>query len=173
MRRYTIEFVYRITQVLSVGRYATPEGAEKLRAAGVTHILNVSDAPSQVLASEKGFREVAWVPMDDFRRLPKDVVAQALSTLHRLASEPGAHVYIHCIAGQLRSPTILWLYLVACGIPPDDARNWIEERSPDAAPGTRRIVDHDHILFAQLHGLNNFLPLSRTEIIVPVTVNGD
>ena len=168
--RDRIEFVYRITQVLSVGRYATLERAVELLAAGVTHILNVSDAPSQVLASENGFREVAWVPMDDFRRLPNYLVAQALDILHRFVSGPGAHVYIHCIAGQLRSPTILWLYLIACGVSPENARIWIEERSPDAAPGARRIVDRDHISFAQLHGLNNFFPLPRSEIIVPMAL---
>ena len=32
--------------------------------------------------------------------------------------EPDSQVYIHCIAGQLRSPTALWLYLMACGVPP-------------------------------------------------------
>jgi protein-tyrosine phosphatase len=168
--RDRIEFVYRITQVLSVGRYATLERAVELRAAGVTHILNVSDAPSQVMASENGFREVVWVPVDDFKRLPKVLLRQALDTLHRLSSETGAHVYIHCVAGQLRSPTILWLYLIACGVPPENARIWIEERSPDAAPGARRIVDHHHISFAQMHGLNNFFPLPRSEIIVPVAL---
>jgi protein-tyrosine phosphatase len=87
-----------------------------------------------------------------------------------MASEPGALVYVHCIAGQLRSPTVLWLYLIACGIPPDDARDWIEERSPEAVPGARKMVDHEHILFAQLHGLNNFFPLPRGEIILPVEI---
>ena len=160
--------MYRITQVLSVGRYASPERAEELLASGVTHILNVSDAPSQAVVSVSGFREVAWIPLEDFGRLPEHLVSQALDTLHRLASEPGSHVYVHCIAGHLRSPTILWLYLIACGISPNDAREWIEQRSPDAAPGTRRMVDHEHVLFAQMHGRNNFFPLARGEIIVPV-----
>jgi protein-tyrosine phosphatase len=163
--------MYRITEVLSVGRYATPERAEGLLAAGVTHILNVSGSPNQIAASESGFREVAWIPLEDSCRLPTDLAAKALDTLHRMASEAGSHVYVHCMAGQLRSPTVLWLYLIACGIPPDDARDWIEERSPEAAPGARRIVDLEHILFAQMHGLNNFFPLPRSEIIVPVEVS--
>jgi protein-tyrosine phosphatase len=160
--------MYRITQVLSVGRYASHERAEELLAAGVTHILNVSDAPSQIVASEGGFREVAWVPLEDFNRLPKHLLNRALDTLHRLASETGSHVYIHCIAGHLRSPTVLWLYLIACGIPPDDARTWIEERSPEAAPGSPRMVDLEHIHYAQQYGADNFFPLPRGEIIVPV-----
>jgi protein-tyrosine phosphatase len=163
--------MYRITHVLSVGQYASRERAEELLGAGVSHILNVSDAMSQLIASEHGFREVAWVPMEDFSRLPTQVAARALDTLHRMASEPGSHVYVHCIAGHLRSPTILWLYLIACGIPPDDAREWIEKRSPKAAPGSNRMVDAEHIHFAQMHGLNNFFPLTRSEIIEPVEIN--
>jgi protein-tyrosine phosphatase len=159
--------MYRITRVLSVGRFASPERAEALLAAGVTHILNVCDAPCKLVASEEGFREVVWVPFEDFSRLPIRLVRMALDTLHRLASEPGSHVYVHCIAGQLRSPTILWLYLIACGIPSHDARSWIEERSPDAAPGSRRLADAEHIHFAQKYGSNNFIPLPRSEIIVP------
>jgi hypothetical protein len=165
--------MYRITQVLSVGRYASPERAEQLRAAGVTHILNVSDAPSRIVASKDGFREVVWIPLEDCNRLPMQLSHQVLNTLHRMASEPKAHVYVHCIAGHLRSPTVLWLYLIACGIQPDDARDWIEERSPDAVPGTRRMVDSDHIVFAQMHGLSNFLPLSRGEIIVPTEMSDE
>ena len=160
----------RITQVLSVGRYASAARAEQLRAAGVTHILNVSDAPSRILASQDGFREVFWIPLEDSSRLPMQLAIQALNTLHRMASEPKAHVYVHCIAGHLRSPTVIWLYLIACGIAPDDARDLIEERSPDAVPGTPRMVDSDHIDFAQKHGLNNFLPLSRGEIVVPAEI---
>jgi hypothetical protein len=163
--------MYRITQVLSVGRYASLERAEELLAAGVTHILNVSDAPNQLMPSESGFREVVWVPFEDFNRLPKHLVSQALNALHRLASEPESHVYVHCMAGHLRSPTILWLYLIACGISPDEARIWIEQRSPEASPGSRRIVDPEHIEFAQSLGLKNFLPLLRGEIIQPVAVD--
>src|SRR5947207_1448558 len=126
--------MYRITECLSVGPFASPERAPKLRAAGVTHVLNVADGPS-VVSVDTGFVEVAGVPMHDSRRLPALTMIWALDTLHRMASAPGAHVYVHCVAGQLRSPTILWLYLIALGVPPDDARDWIEDRSPDATAG--------------------------------------
>ncbi len=158
--------MYRITRVLSVGGYASRERAEKLLAAGVTHVLNVSDAASAVGPSA-GFKEVAWVSIGDFARVPHHVAIEAIDTLHRMASEPDAHVYVHCLAGQQRSPTILWLYLIALGIPPDEARDWIEERSPNATPGHRRLVDQSHVLLAQKHGLANFFPHPRPEIVVP------
>ncbi len=159
--------MYRITQVLSVGPFASLARAEGLRAAGVTHVFNVSDATNVLVSSERGFREVAWVPIDDLSRLPTHVLIESLDTLHRMSAEPGSHVYIHCIAGQRRSPTILWLYLIALGVPPTDARDWIEERSPVATPGHPRLVAHEHILLAQKHGLANFFPHPRPEIVVP------
>jgi hypothetical protein len=164
--------MYRITECLSVGPFASPERAPRLLAAGVTHVLNVSDGPS-VVSSDTGFVEVANVPMHDSRRLSAFTMIWALDTLHRMARVPDAHVYVHCMAGQLRSPTVLWLYLIALGVSPDDARDWIEERSPDATAGHSRMVDHEHVLLAQRHGLTNFFPHPRPNLIVPFPLGDD
>lgn len=158
--------MFRITECLSVGPFASPERALKLRAAGVTHVLNVSDGPSAVSAAD-GFAEVAWVPLSDSRRLSAARTLEVLDTLHRLASAPDGHVYVHCMAGQLRSPTVLWLYLLALGVPSDDARDWIETRSPDSVAGHYRMVGREHVLLAQKHGLVNFFPHPRPNLIVP------
>lgn len=164
--------MFRITQCLSVGPFASAKRAEQLLAAGVTHVLNVSDGPS-VVSSLNGFAEVAWIPMFDSKRLPRATAIEALDTLHRFASVPGAHAYVHCMAGQLRSPTVLWLYLVALAVPPEDARDWIESRSPDAVAGHFRMVDHEHVLLAQKHGLANFFPHPRPDLIVPFPFAAD
>ena len=159
--------MYRVTQCLSVGPFASPARAEKLLAAGVTHVLNVSDGPSAVSGGEGSFAEIAWVSLEDHRRLPFALAVEAMDTLHRFVSTPGAHVYVHCMAGVLRSPTVLWLYLIACGMPARDARELIETRSPDAVAGHFRMVDDEHVLFAQKHGLAHFFPHPRGEVIVP------
>jgi hypothetical protein len=159
--------MFRITRALSVGRFATPERAEDLRAAGVTHILNVSEAPCGVRATSEGFRAVEWVPLEDRSPVPPHTLVQLLDILHEMAVIPDSHVYIHCIAGQLRSPTVLWLYLIACGISPMDAREWIEDRSPDASPGSTRMVDDSLVRFAQQHGLAKFCPHPRAEVLEP------
>ena len=165
--------MFRITECLSVGPFASPERAEKLIAAGVTHVLNVSDEPSEIAVFEGGFKEVAWVPRSDSRRLPPSTAVQALDMLHKLACVPDSHVYVHCIAGMVRSPTIIWLYLIALGVPPGDAQKWIEERSRWADPGLRRMVDHEHVLLAQKHGLANFFPHPRPNLIVPFPLPED
>ncbi len=156
--------MFRITQCLSVGPFVSLPRAEELRAAGVTHILNVSDSPSIVSCSQ-GFAEVAWVPILDSQRLSRDKLLEVIDTLHRFALVVGSQIYVHCMAGQLRAPTVLWLYLIALGVPPDDAQDWIEERAPDAVAGHHRMVDHEHVLLAQKHGLANFFPHPRDELI--------
>jgi len=159
--------MHRITRVLSIGPFASPERAELLIAAGITHILNVSDTPSELVASKSSFKNVAWVPMSDSQRLQPDAAVLALDTLHDMTTAPGSHVYIHCRAGLVRSPTILWLYLISLGVSPRDARKWIQSRSAMANAGSARMVDREHVLLARKHGLANFIPHPRREVIVP------
>ena len=165
--------MFRITECLSVGPFASPERAEKLLAAGVTHVLNVSDQPSEISAGEGSFAGVAWVPISDSRQLPPPTAVRTLDAIHKLASIPDAHVYVHCVAGMIRSPTILWLYLIALGVSPDDARDWIEDRSPVAVAGHHRIVNQAHVLLAQKHGLMHFFPHPRPNLIVPFPLPED
>jgi len=159
--------MFHVTECLSVGPFAWADRAAELRAAGVTHVLNVSDQPNEVTAGEGSFASVAWVPMSDSKRLPTAVALRAIATLHELASKPDAHVYVHCVAGMVRSPTILWLYLIALGVPPKDARVWIETRSPRSNAGAAAMVDVEHVRLAQMHGLMNFFPHPRPNLIVP------
>lgn len=162
--------MYRITKALSVGPFATLERAELLRAAGVTHILNVSHHAHEIVFAPGTFAACPWVPMSDSSRLKPTTAIEALNALHSLAAVPDSHVYVHCVAGMVRSPTILWLYLIALGVPPQDARDWIEDRSPVATAGHPAMVDHEHVLLAQMHGLANFFPHPRPEIIVPFEI---
>ncbi|MFO0798140.1 MAG: hypothetical protein U0804_11750 [Gemmataceae bacterium] len=162
--------IYRITEALSVGRFPPADWAAPLLARGVTHVLNVSGRPGEVAADDGGFRGVAWFPLDDSRRIPTGTALQVLDELHRMASEPGAHVYVHCQSGCLRGPTTLWLYLVACGFDPDTARRQVEDRAPDASPGHVRMVGPDLILDVQRHGREKFLPSPRPEMLTLVAV---
>jgi protein-tyrosine phosphatase len=158
--------MFRITECLSLGPFASRSRAEELLAAGVTHVLNVSDSPNEVSAAA-GFASVAWVPMSDSRRLQPVTMLSALDTLHELASVPESHVYVHCVAGLVRAPTVLWLYLIALGVPARDARAWIESRSKMANAGSSRMTDREHVRLAQMHGLMHYFPHPRPNLIVP------
>lgn len=162
--------IYRITEALSVGGFPPADRATPLLARGVTHVLNVSGRPGEVVAGPGAFREVAWFPLDDSCRLPTGVALHVLDELHRMASDPDAHVYVHCGGGCLRGPTTLWLYFIACGLDPHAARVLIEERSPDASPGPERMVGPDLIRAVQQHGVAHFRPLPRGAVVAPVPV---
>ncbi len=159
--------VFPITRSLWVGPFASPERLPVLMQSGITHLLNVGDAPSVLTAQDGAFREVVWHPICDLQRIPEDDAADCLGHLHRMVCEPGASVYVHCIAGWNRSPTITWLYLIACGLSAATARSLIEGRAWDAVPGHSRLVDATILDFAQKLGLARFLPHPRPEALEP------
>lgn len=159
--------MYRITQVLSVGRFLTPARVQEASNHGITHVLNVSDYSNLIAAGSGTLTEVVSHPLTDNCRIPERKLSLILTDLHRIATIPDSHVYIHCLAGQQRSPNVLWLYLISLGIDPRSAQHWIERRSPDAVPGHHLLVDADLILFAQKYGAEHLLPLTRAAIVLP------
>jgi hypothetical protein len=161
--------VFPITRSLWLGPFASPERRPVLVASDVTHILNVGEAPSVVSAGDGPFLEVAWHPITDLERVPDDQAVACLATLHRMACQPGARVYIHCIAGQNRSPTVLWLYMVACGFAADRAKAIIEAAACDAIPGHGRLVDDALLEIVTQFGGRSFLPHPRPEVFEPAS----
>jgi hypothetical protein len=161
--------VFPVTRSLWLGPFASPVRQPVLVASSVTHILNVGEAPSVLSARDGPFREVAWHPITDLERVPDELALACLTTLHRMVCQPDARVYIHCIAGQNRSPTVLWLYLVACGVPADRAKELIEAAARDAIPGHGRLVDAALVELVRRFGGLSFLPHPRPEALDPDT----
>src|SRR4051794_33978681 len=95
-----------ITPRIAQGPFAREPRGIRLLAEGVTHVLNVCEAPSVLTAGPGGFREVAWHPVEDLARIPDEAAIAGIDALHRMLGESGSKVYIHCIAGQNRSPTV-------------------------------------------------------------------
>jgi protein-tyrosine phosphatase len=150
--------MYQIADALYVGPFASPVRLPSLRRAQITHLLNVSEAPSMATVEGDGFREVAWHPVMDLTPIAATMAVECLETLHRMVCEPDARVYVHCIAGQNRSPTIVWLYYVACGFAPETARDLIERRVPDAVPGHSVLISTELLQAVLSHGKERFLP---------------
>jgi protein-tyrosine phosphatase len=98
--------------------------------------------------------------------MPEEQVANCLSSFHRMICEPDSKIYVHCIAGQNRSPTIAWLYLVGCGVSPRDAKAMIERSSPDAIPGHSKLVDDQLIAAVIKLGEQQFLPHPRPAVLI-------
>ncbi len=171
-RTHTLKFglehhIFWITKRIAIGRYATHERAVALCNQGITHVLNVGEAQSVIATPEYGFDSVVDVPIVDLQLIPTDVAVVAMDTLHRMLSSRDSKVFIHCIAGQYRSPTILWLYFIACGLSPTDASSLIVDHSPDSVPGHGHLVDKSLLAIAKQHGTSNYLPLLDPLILEP------
>ncbi len=49
------------------------------------------------------------------------LVRAALTVIDASLASPDHKIYIHCIEGVSRSPTIVWLYLIKGGLSPEEA----------------------------------------------------
>ncbi len=154
-----------MTQDIFVGRFASSERLVSLRELGVTDILNVSDTPSQLSRDEGPFRSVTWVDIEDRTLIPVASALRAIDTLHRALLASEGRVYVHCMAGWNRSPTIIWLYLLACGLDRDDATQRVCAEAFDAVPGHPLLVDSNLIATVGSHGRDNYLPHKRPSAI--------
>jgi protein-tyrosine phosphatase len=138
----SVHSVYWITPRIAVGRYLTPERARHLRDRGVTHILNVGENPSIVHRQDFDFAAIVDQPIVDLELIPVDAAQNCVATLcEMLRSTSDSKVYVHCLAGQNRSPTIAWLFLIACGLDRTQGKRRITDRIYDAVPGHSALVD--------------------------------
>ena len=156
---------FRITSVLHVGTYPDEHGQAILLRNGITHILNVGPRGE---SQPEGFAW-RWVPIDDLRRIPDEVAIRAIEALHEMVTTPDSRVFVHCLAGQNRSPNTIWLYLVASGVPRDEAAEWIANASFDAVPAHPALVDDDLVQLVREHGSRRgFCDRIRPDAFAPV-----
>jgi hypothetical protein len=160
--------VFALTRHISQGPFASPKRLPELRASGITHILNVGEAPSILRPEDGAFAEILWCPVADMERLKDAVAIKCVDALHRMACVDQANVYVHCIAGWNRSPTVVWLYFVACGIDPVAAKDLIVCRNWDAIPGHSLLVDDALVSMIRNHGSTRFFPHPRPEVLEPL-----
>ncbi len=131
---------YWITPALSFGPFLSPARVSTLQAAGITDILNVSDARSYPQTLIAGFRAVVFIPIADCVPIEVETAMEFLAALDEMFHRPGARVYVHCLAGQNRSPTVVWLYLKSLGVDAEVAKQMIEAASPTAIGGHPLLV---------------------------------
>jgi hypothetical protein len=130
--------VNAITQRIFLGPFLSPERAAFLRTVGVTHVLNVSEAPSVLNAGDYGCEVIHHCPLMDLSLIPDEIAIAYVDALHGMLTPPESKAYVHCIAGQNRSATIVWLYLIARGLTRAAAKTLVERAAIDAVPGHNR-----------------------------------
>ncbi|MBS3148511.1 dual specificity protein phosphatase family protein [Candidatus Woesearchaeota archaeon] len=138
-----------VTQRIALGPYPFNREHELVQE-GVTHTLNVGDGTYHPLFRKDIFKEVAGIHIYDLREIPVTTAKEALSKLHQmLHTDRDSKVYVHCSAGQNRSPNILWLYLIALGLAPQDGIQLISTARLDAIPGHQLLVPRNSKLIEE------------------------
>lgn len=108
---------------------------------GISAVLNVSHRrPSPDIVA--AFDSVDFVPIYDFLKIKPKSLEKAFGILKvRLSGMLQPSLYIHCNAGLNRSPTVLWYFMIACGMDPAQARQQITSASRAALATYRKIPE--------------------------------
>ena len=121
-----------LTPRLAVGSMPLEPGeVARLLAKGVTHVLNVSDMPSAMLANDLRLTYLHNPAADDGGLKPKSWFARSLR-FALPAIRGGGTVYVHCYAGLNRGPSTAYAILRAYGWSRAQALERIAERRPRA-----------------------------------------
>ena len=159
--------LFQITNNIWQGRFAADRLITNLQFVGITHILNVSETPNQLELADGPFRKIQQISMRDGVPIPEDVALNCIKTLHDCLCEDDANLYIHCVAGWNRSPTILWLYMIACGVDSVAARSQICRASIDAVPAHPKLIT-PHLVNAIIEfGETHFQPHPKKSALEP------
>ena len=115
-----------------VGGWPSPATLEALKAAGVTHVLNVSTDPHGPEV-RRDFK-TTWAPVvDDLESKPASWFRRGLSFARRALADPEAGLYVHCREGMHRGPLMTYVILRALrGLSPAEAKRTISARRPVA-----------------------------------------
>jgi protein-tyrosine phosphatase len=111
----------QITSQIYQGGWPLPRDIPYLVQLGVTHLFNLDYPYEDPLPFvEANFTLHNLFIRDACLMLPQ-LVREAIEVIDQSLSSPGHKIYIHCIEGVSRSPTITWLYLIHTGLSPEDA----------------------------------------------------
>ena len=111
----------QITSRIYQGGWLLPRHIPELIDLGITHILNLDhpyEAPDPFIEANLTLRNVY---IRDFCLMTPQLVRDAIEVIEKSLSSPDHKIYIHCIEGVNRSPTIAWLYLIKTGLSPEEA----------------------------------------------------
>jgi len=124
-----------ITRAIAIGNYEDAQG-DRPQKAGITAVLNLclerEDFPATREFENNGI-VYSKVPLWDSPKNPPEMLDAAVSLLSSLLSQ-GHRVLVHCGAGVSRSPTVVYLYLLRCGMSPREAKRLIREKRKEAIP---------------------------------------
>ena len=126
--------IYQITDQIFVGQYPKAEALNRISALGIKTILNVSGG----IYTHPDF-DVINIPVEDLVEMPLTTADQIVIAI-RSSVRAGDKIYVHCIAGQNRSPGAVFIGLLSLGIPEPQAMALIEDSTLDSVPRHEKII---------------------------------
>ncbi len=111
----------RITSRIYQGGWLRPEHVPELVQLGITHILNLDLPYTDDLPLAEAQITLHNVFIRDYSLMTPQLVREVMGVIDTFLSSPGHKIYIHCVVGVSRSPTIAWLYLIHSGLSPEAA----------------------------------------------------
>ena len=111
----------QITSQIYQGGWLRAEHIPELVQLGITHILNLDLPYTDPLPVIKANITLHNVYVRDYCLMTPQHVRQVIEVIDKSLSSLSHKIYIHCVEGISRSPTITWLYLIHTGLSPEDA----------------------------------------------------
>jgi protein-tyrosine phosphatase len=111
----------QITSQIYQGGWLRPQHIPELVQLGITHVLNLDLPSTDPLPLDEVNITLHNVPVRDYCLMTPQLVREIIDVIDTSLSSPGHKIYIHCVVGVSRSPTIAWLYLIHKGFTPEDA----------------------------------------------------
>ena len=126
--------IYQITNQIFVGQYPKAEALKRISELGIKTILNVSGG----VYGHPDF-DVINIPVEDLAEMPL-ITADKIVTAIKATVNAGDKIYVHCIAGQNRSPGAVFIGLLSLGISEPQAIALIEDSTLDSVPKHEKII---------------------------------
>ena len=111
----------QITSQIYQGGWLRPKHIPELVQLGITHILNLDLPYTDPLPLIEANIALHNIYIRDYSLMTPQLVREVIETIVKSLSSPDHKIYIHCVEGVSRSPTIAWLYLIHTGLSPEDA----------------------------------------------------
>ena len=120
--------VFFVGKRLAFGSKATRiRHVERLRAMGITHIVDVRKYRAKKLDQ---FKRICLNFKDNARPRPQRFYSRALAFYKQAMRQPGSKVFVMCRAGRRRSANMTYFLLRASGVGPSEAEATIRRARP-------------------------------------------
>jgi len=170
LRRSQQTGVYPVSPLIALG--TDPEtskglGYRELKKRGVTHVMRLRRQPAQTPLFFKGrFPELSHVELSPEWELQPNDVLRLITSIHAiLHSGLNPRLLIHCLYAEDRSPTALWLYLRAIGLPEAIAKKLVRSAQPSSKPGEKPLVKDEKALTQQIQRIGLRLSAVRSDVL--------